>query len=93
MHAETLQYSVCVASLVLIAQVIFLLRCGYTHKYTRTHAHKVTYATDHHTHASSIVLVRLITGKRAEPAKFANFSLTNIASDCAVLDRIVGAQC
>ena len=47
MHAERLLYSICVPSLVLIAQPVFLLQCGQTDRQTS----KQTDATEHPTHA------------------------------------------
>jgi len=34
MHVEIMPYSICLPSLVLIAQVVFLLECGHTHMQT-----------------------------------------------------------
>ena len=43
MHAEVLPTNICVSSLVMTAQAVFLLERGHTD----THTHKVTDATDH----------------------------------------------
>jgi len=40
MHAKVLTWSICVPSLVLIAQIIFLLNGGHTHRHTHTHSHR-----------------------------------------------------
>jgi len=47
MHVECLPYNICVPSLVLIAQVVFLLERGHKNRPT----HKVTDATDLPSHA------------------------------------------
>jgi len=48
MHTDVLPQSICVPSLVLIAQVVFLSECGHTD----TQTHKFTDATDHPIYAS-----------------------------------------
>jgi len=55
MHAEVVTRRICVPSLVLIAQVVFLLEHRQTHTHTNKQTQKVTDATDHFTHASATV--------------------------------------